>query len=336
MENPHTSPPNAEHNPPTGLTCPTTPPNNRLRQRLLVLSALQKCETRLTKAARPPSMKPLRQAIREIEEYIEKKREVDASDWVQWHRRIFRWIQAVDNRVHDTETPPTPPSSVASIERDHEVLSQADDPKKFRWPIHPSLPLSRVYFRADFQAHNSYPSVEDHNAMKLMTPSEIQHLKSYWATHLPMSGRILDFCSSGLSHFPECYRPQVLMGHLSITMCGPHPDLLVKPGWGDEIPIYMDFQNSPHTWSFLNALVGGSPDIWGFDAIINVLNAHCLQYPLEFFGGLWFLTKPGGCIYLVTAKSSAIDIPFSTRAGKKCGTGIDKAMMLCDWLRLAG
>lgn len=198
------------------------------------------------------------------------------------------------------------------------------------------VPMTEVYDPDKFHIENPYPCPVDYLSMKLMAPSEIRLLKSYWATHLPMSGHILDLCSSGQSHFPECYQPQACRRELYITLCGPHQSLMAKTRWRVEDSICVDFNSTAHGVRFLESmLLQQYPLFQGFDAITNVLNAHCLRYPVEVFGGLWHMTKPGGCIYLVVGKWCPLDESLAIKIAKD-NTGMARETMLCDFLHLAG
>ncbi|KAI1190260.1 hypothetical protein F5B17DRAFT_427747 [Nemania serpens] len=260
----------------------------------------------------------------------------DPEDWARMHARVFNWIQGADNEVDALETPPTPPLSTCSVESVDSVVVNDHVKTRLEFPL--GSPLSRVYSPTDFQVQNPHPTANKYIAMRLLMPMEIQSLMSYWARHLPMSGRILDFCASGRSHFPECYRAQAFMRKLFVTLCGPHPDLLTNPGWVNERHICTDFNTDAIlSMSYLKLkMLQDDPTFWGFDAVTNVLTAHCLRFPLEVFSGLLQLTKPGGCIYLVTAKFQILDIPLATRVSNTCSTTMEKATMLCDLLRLAG
>ncbi|RVX71339.1 hypothetical protein B0A52_04913 [Exophiala mesophila] len=119
----------------------------------------------------------------------------------------------------------------------------------------------------------------------------IVHLKKYYEQALPKKGRILDFCSSWVSHYPPEIINAVESGDLHVLGMGMNKSELgqnpVLESWSVQ-----DLNEDPDV-----RLPG--PDRGDVDASTCVVSIDYLTKPVEVLSSIRRVTKRGGRIHLV-------------------------------------
>ena len=188
-------------------------------------------------------------------------------------------------------TPTTPPTTF---------------PSRSYKPTHPTFPYTPLDFRrqdesddTDFYSQPRFVTHIDDNAITL--------LQQYYATTLPRKGRILDLCSSWISHFPPELEELAIAGKESKKKQGPGKEYAEGEGEGlaviglgmnkkelDANPIL-----SSSLLQNLNINPTLPPSLAPLDATTCVVSIDYLTRPLSVLTSLHHLAKPGGTIHLV-------------------------------------
>ena len=193
-------------------------------------------------------------------------------------------------------------------------------------PRHTSWP----YSTADFERHDPTPDPEFYEYPRLVThidDNAILTLQRYYAETLPQSltpagqGRILDFCSSWISHYPETIQESVERGTVEVVGMGmnkPELDantLLTKR-------IVQDLNVDPNI-----------PNIGRIDAATCVVSIDYLTQPLEVLDSIRKQMSPGGTVHLVISNRC-----FPTKVVKRWLniTEAQRLEMVGDYLSFAG
>ncbi|KAI1150072.1 hypothetical protein F4825DRAFT_468506 [Nemania diffusa] len=221
--------------------------------------------------------------------------------------------------------PGSRPESNASISSWNSTISLEAPPRR-------SVPNQR----ATISMGNPHLSEYAFYYMKSMSFEATQHLKGYWEKYLPMEGRVLDFYSSGDTYYPTSSQLAFQTRKLKISMCGPYLTLMNHTTWANDMIIIMDPNEVPVNMSPIYAMVSGfdSPTP-GFDAVTNILSAHCLRFPRLVFGALWRITKEGGYIHLVINEMNDLDSDLAIHVDLR-GNRETRLSILSYFLHLAG
>lgn len=185
---------------------------------------------------------------------------------------IFNWLAAKTPMA--SQNPPT------------SFTAAPFKPSSEAWPYTP----------ADFKRMDESSDDSFYSAPRFVTHIDngaIAALSSYYSQNLPLGGRILDLCSSWISHLPKGHEDAVQQGDLAIVGVGMNAREL------DRNPVLPTEQS--RVLQDLNAApVLGSNVTQGkqFDAVTCVVSIDYLTRPVEVLESARQATKQGGSCHL--------------------------------------
>ena len=178
-------------------------------------------------------------------------------------------------------------------------------------PRHDSFP----YGPEDFKRADESPDTDFYASPRFVThidDNAIGLLKDYYLRNLPQSGRILDFCSSWISHFPQELEEAATVAKKSLTTHADNEGSLVSGSHGDKslevvgmginareltanpilsTSILQDLNTNPKLPATMAPL----------DASVCVVSIDYLTKPVEVLSSVLEYTKSGGKIHLVVS-----------------------------------
>ena len=182
-----------------------------------------------------------------------------------------------------------------------------DPPSRPYIPRHTSFPYTPVDFRredetvdTDFYRSPRFVTHIDDNAIGL--------LRDYYSRHLPRTGRILDLCSSWVSHFPEELeqlavetKNQSSKESSEQAVIRENPKLEVI-GQGMNAA---ELSANPILYSSILQNLNTAPDLpkrlAPLDATTCVVSIDYLTQPVRVLASIFEHTRPGGSIHLVVS-----------------------------------
>ena len=201
-------------------------------------------------------------------------------------------------------------------------------PRHATWPYNPS----------DFTRQDSSPDTSFYSSPRFVTHIDdlaIASLKSYYATVLPTKGRILDFCSSWISHYPSFIEAAATGDNptLEITGMGMNkPELDANPLLNAG-RLLIDLNATPDNVApaLRSATSSSEEDL--LDASTCVVSIDYLTSPVRVLASILSATKPNGTIHLTISNRC-----FPTKAMSRW-LRVDEAerlLMVGDYLHFAG
>lgn len=204
-------------------------------------------------------------------------------------------------------------------------------------PRHTTWP----YTTSDFE--RSDPSSDDsfYSAPRFVThidDAAIASLRVYYDTVLPRKGRILDFCSSWISHYPPSIEQAVKSNDLKIVGMGMNQKELAANSLLDAGRILQDLNSDPQIpltvcGEKATAGMGEASDDALLDASTCVVSIDYLIHPVEVLSTLRERTRKGGSVHLIISNRC-----FPTKAvGRWLRVGEpERLTMVGDYLWFAG
>ena len=210
-------------------------------------------------------------------------------------------------------------------------------------PRHNSFP----YGAKDFERPDEAPDKVFYTSPRFVThidDNAITSLRDYYSRNLPPSGRILDFCSSWISHFPKELSERAVASNRSVdvsasdegkSVSGNHEEKMLEViGIGlnaEELSanpilkssIVQDLNTKPQIPSSVSSL----------DASTCVVSIEYLTKPVEVLTSVLERTKVGGKIHLVV--SNRMFAQKAIRRWSRIGEE-EKLQMVGDFLWWAG
>ena len=203
------------------------------------------------------------------------------------------------------------------------------------------------YGPKDFERHDETPDNVFYTSPRFVThidDNAIKSLRNYYSRNLPHSGRILDFCSSWISHFPNELSDRAITSNTSVAVSTSSEE---KSGSGDHddnmlevIGIGMnaaELSANPILKTFILQDLNTKPQIPStvslLDASTCVVSIEYLTKPVEVLTSVQERTKVGGKIHLVVSNRM-----FAQKAIRRW-FGIseeEKLQMVGDFLWWAG
>lgn len=207
------------------------------------------------------------------------------------------------------------------------------------WPVrsykarHDSWPYTQKDFsRQDPSADSSFYSVP--RFVTHIDDAAIASLREYYDTALPKKGRILDLCSSWVSHYPESIEAATKNGELKIIGLGMNKAELDANEVLNGGRLIIDLNSNPNIAEALHKSQAiGSEEAAKLDASTNVVSTDYLTRPVEVLKTLREVTKPGGTVHLVISNRC-----FPTKAINRW-LRVDeeeRLLMVGDFLHFAG
>lgn len=200
-------------------------------------------------------------------------------------------------------------------------------PRHTSWPYNPS-----DFTRQDSSADFSFYS--DARFVTHIDDAAIGSLREYYDTVLPRKGRILDFCSSWVSHYPKAVEDAAAAGDLRVTGMGMNKAELEKNDVLNAGRLLVDLNEKPEIASALrDAGAIGEAEDEKLDASSNVVSTDYLTQPVAVLSSLREATKSGGTVHLAISNRC-----FPTKAIQRwlrVGEN-ERLMMVGDFLHFAG
>ena len=200
-------------------------------------------------------------------------------------------------------------------------------------PRHSSWP----YTTNDFQRQDVSSDGSFYSSPRFVTHIDdhaISQLRKYYAEVLPKRGRILDFCSSWVSHYPPAVEEAVRKGDLVIVGMGMNKaELDANSVLGTEETKVLKDLNVDAEIPKDVPIVGGNQLEQGLDAATCVVSIDYLTQPLEILSSLRQHMKPSGRVHLAISNRC-----FPTKAVSRW-LHVDeqeRLQMVGDYLHFAG
>ncbi|WPA97506.1 uncharacterized protein RHO25_002116 [Cercospora beticola] len=206
------------------------------------------------------------------------------------------FFATLTTRFISTQRGPTAPSSSVG-----KMSSQ-----QTTWPVRSYTPRHKIwpYTAQDFRRQDNSPDPSFYSSPRFVThidDAAIATLREYYATVLPTApgSRILDFCSSWTSHYPEQVESAVEKGEVEVVGLGMNKreleaNKVLNGGWA-----VGDLNEKAELSEVLQDGVLAVGESKKFDAATNVVSTDYLTKPVEVLESLRNITKPGGRVHLV-------------------------------------
>lgn len=172
------------------------------------------------------------------------------------------------------------------------------------WPVQQYTPrhTSWPYNPSDFTRQDPSPDASFYSAPRFVThidDAAIKTLRDYYDTVLPKNGRILDFCSSWISHYPPSVEKAAESGELHVVGMGMNKAELDANVVLNSGRLLVDLNNNPDVATALrDARAIGTSDDEKLDVSTNVVSTDYLTQPVEVLKSLSEATKTGGAVHL--------------------------------------
>ena len=199
-------------------------------------------------------------------------------------------------------------------------------PRHTTWPYNPS----------DFTRQDSKPDTNFYSSPRFVThidDAAIASLREYYASVLPTKGRILDFCSSWISHYPPEVESAAKQGSLQITGMGMNEAELAANDVLNAGRLLVDLNEDPDIAKALKSQNPSSEPTAKFNTSTCVVSIDYLTSPLALLKSLRSATAPNGTVHLVISNRC-----FPTKAISRW-LRVDedeRLQMVGDFLHFAG
>jgi len=200
-------------------------------------------------------------------------------------------------------------------------------PRHSSWPYHPS----------DFKRQDPSSDASFYSAPRFVAhidDSAIATLREYYDTALPKKGRILDFCSSWISHYAPDIEKAAESGELRIVGMGMNKAELDANRVLNSGRLLRDLNENPDVAGALaDAKAIGASDDEKLDASTNVVSTDYLTQPVEVLKSVRDATKAGGMVHLTISNRC-----FPTKAISRWlrVSEEERLMTVADFLHFAG
>lgn len=216
------------------------------------------------------------------------------------------------------------------------------------WKTRPYVPrhASWPYSEADFARQDPSPDTSFYDTPRFVTHIDdeaIASLRSYYDAVLPRKGRILDLCSSWVSHYPPDIEKAAAApgGGVVVTGMGMNREELAANRVLSGGRIIVDLNEQPDVGRALvennvaaqNTSAGGITQEKKFDAGTLVVSIDYLIQPVEVLRSLREVTKDGGVVHLTISNRC-----FPTKAIARWLriSEEERLQMVGDFLHFAG
>ncbi|KAK5107472.1 hypothetical protein LTR62_001090 [Meristemomyces frigidus] len=218
-------------------------------------------------------------------------------------------------------------------------MTSSTDPKQ--WPTKNYTPrhTSWPYNPSDFTRQDSSNDTNFYSQPRFVThidDAAIASLREYYDAVLPRQGKILDFCSSWVSHYPPAIEEASSKGELQVTGMGMNKAELDANKVLNHGRLLVDLNENPDmatalTEAKLIPTAATSNEL--LDASTNVVSTDYLTQPVAVFRSLLTATKPGGTVHLTISNRC-----FPTKAMSKWlrVSEEERLEMIGDYLHFAG
>ncbi|TKA80961.1 hypothetical protein B0A55_02391 [Friedmanniomyces simplex] len=206
-------------------------------------------------------------------------------------------------------------------------------PRHTTWPYDPS----------DFSTQDPSSDSGFYSTPRLVThidDAAIATLREYYDTVLPRKGRILDFCSSWVSHYPPAVEEAAASGELKVIGLGMNKAELDANKVLNTGRVLVDLNTNPDIAAALQEakLIASSTndnddESERLDASTNVVSTDYLTNPVPVLESLHTITKSGGTVHLTISNRC-----FPTKAINRWlrVSEEERLLMIGDYLHFAG
>jgi hypothetical protein len=194
------------------------------------------------------------------------------------------------------------------------------------WKVTPYTPAFKAwpYKPIDFTRRDESPDAVFYKDAKLVThidDNAINAIRRYYDTVLPEKGRILDFCSSWVSHYPARVKDAAKSGAVAVVGLGMNPAELERNPILSE-RVVQDLNGDP-------VVKTAAP----FDASTCVVSIDYLNKPLEVLASIRENTVPGGTVHLAISNRAFWDKVVRRWLVSSEG---ERVTLVCDYLYFSG
>ncbi|CAK4028875.1 Hypothetical predicted protein [Lecanosticta acicola] len=179
------------------------------------------------------------------------------------------------------------------------------------WPVKQYTPRHQTwpYNPSDFTRQDSTPDAAFYSVPRFVThidDAAIATLAAYYDAVLPKKGKILDFCSSWVSHYPPSLEQAAARGEVQITGMGMVQAELDANEVLNHGRLLQDLNEDADLHAALVRhgclpTTDDSPDSGKLDASTNVVSTDYLTQPVAVLRSLRKATKPGGTVHLIVS-----------------------------------
>ncbi|KAF2721167.1 hypothetical protein K431DRAFT_285007 [Polychaeton citri CBS 116435] len=201
------------------------------------------------------------------------------------------------------------------------------EPRYQSWP----------YSDSDFRRMDPSKDSSFYSSPRFVThidDAAIVSLSQYYGESLPKQGRVLDFCSSWVSHYPASIESAVDAGDVQITGMGMNKAELDRNQFLNSGRLLVDLnENSDIQAALLESNAIGVDEVDKLDASTCVVSIDYLTRPVEVLRSLRDATKNGGKVHLTISNRC-----FPTKAMSRWlrVSEDERLMMVGDFLHFAG
>ena len=205
------------------------------------------------------------------------------------------------------------------------------------WPIREYKARNTQYSPADFKRQDESTDSSFYSVPRFVThidDAAIRDLREYYDTVLPRKGKILDFCSSWVSHYPRSIEEASEGGDVKVIGLGMNKAELDANKIINGGRLLADLNKNPDIADALrNEIAVGDDDESKLDASTNVVSTDYLVEPIGVLQSLRTVTKKGGSVHLTISNrcfpTKAIDRWLKVNEE-------ERLMMVGDFLHSAG
>lgn len=170
------------------------------------------------------------------------------------------------------------------------------------WPVKEYKPRNTNYSADDFRRQDESADSSFYSVPRFVThidDAAIRDLREYYDTVLPRKGKILDFCSSWISHYPKSIHDAAESGELQVILLGMNKAELDANKVISAGRILADLNKTPNIIEALrNENLVGEDESTKLDASTNVVSVDYLIKPVDVLQSLRGATKKGGSVHL--------------------------------------
>lgn len=213
-------------------------------------------------------------------------------------------------------------------------------PSSKQWPIKEYTPRHETFPYRDEDFLRQDPSTDSqfYSSPRFVTHIDdraIADLRDYYDTVLPRKGKILDFCSSWVSHYPTTIEDAAARGDVQVVGLGMSKPELEANKVLNSGRLVIDLNVNPDIASALHdaKAVDTADDSTKLDASTNVVSTDYLIQPVAVLRSLRQVTKPQGTVHLTISNRCFPTKAISRwlRVGEE-----ERLLMVGDFLHEAG
>ncbi|KAK6076544.1 hypothetical protein SCUP515_05373 [Seiridium cupressi] len=229
-------------------------------------------------------------------------------------------------------------TTTITLQAKHRNMSSTTSNNTRAWPTRSYEPRHATwpYQESDFAREDSNPDTGFYATSRFVThidDAAISSLRDYYNEVLPRKGKILDLCSSWISHYPKAIENAATQGDLKVTGMGMNGSELAANEVLNHRRIVVDLNEKPDVAAAINGGGGGDDAGGKLDASTMVVSIDYLIKPVEVLRSLREVTKDQGVVHLTVSNRC-----FPTKAIARWlrVSEEERLQMVGDFLHFAG